>query len=253
MFRQYTMSDIDAWNIYNGRCPNYALDWSDSQNEEHWGVGHDFIVGNKKELATDSSLEDGYQSYLYALREQYKKHISRDIDICCRFEDVLCRWDNEKNSFCLCDGAMELWEAIRFYTPTIFMNGTVSGTNSDDFIKEKAKISNEKIDFCKRMFPDYSSIIIEFDNEMCQVIYNVDVIGVGDVDVGDNNIHNKDYYDKIFIEESWHNVLDCATEFGIYSDIFRSIYKDSNKIIHTCNRETFRSLRKKGVEIFWEI
>jgi hypothetical protein len=248
MFRQYTMSDIDAWNIYNGRCPKYALDWSDCQNEEHWGVGHDFIVGNKKELVIDSSLEDGYQSYLYGLREQYKKYINRDVDICCRFEDVLCRWDDKKNSYCLCDGAMELWEAIRFYTPTIFMYGTFSGTDSNDFIKEKANETNKKIELCKRMFPGYSSIIIEFDIDMCEVIYNFDIIGVGD-----NNIHNKDNYDKIFIEDDFSNVLHVSTEFGIYSDIFHSMYKDCKKIIHTCNRETFRSLRKKEVEIFWEI
>jgi hypothetical protein len=244
MFRQYTMSDIDSWNFYNGRCPNYALSWSDDMNEQYWGVGYDFIVGNKKELVIDSSLEDGYQSYLYALREQYKKNINLNIGICCRFEDVLCRWDSEKDCWVLNDGAMELWEAIRFYSPSILIScgeTCVRGGGSSATLMEN-NIINKKVEFCEKMFPERYSIIIDMEDDVCQVIYN------GGVFTTDKTTDKKSFnIDSIYIEHPCYN--DCV--FGIKNDIVTGAFP--NRIIHTCNRETFRALRMKGVEIFWAV
>jgi hypothetical protein len=47
IYRSYTITcEKDDWNIKNGRCPDYALDWQDCFNEKHWPTGHDFINGN---------------------------------------------------------------------------------------------------------------------------------------------------------------------------------------------------------------
>ena len=48
IYRSYTITcEKDDWNIKNGRCPDYALDWQDCFNEKHWPTGHDFINGNE--------------------------------------------------------------------------------------------------------------------------------------------------------------------------------------------------------------
>jgi hypothetical protein len=44
-YRSYTItSKEDEWNIENGRCPTYALDWG-SFNQKHWPKNHDYING----------------------------------------------------------------------------------------------------------------------------------------------------------------------------------------------------------------
>lgn len=46
IYRSYTPAcDKDHWNILCGRCPDYALDWSNEMNQLHWPAGHDFING----------------------------------------------------------------------------------------------------------------------------------------------------------------------------------------------------------------
>lgn len=46
VYRSYTPAcDKDHWNILCGRCPDYALDWSDEMNQRHWPAGHDFVNG----------------------------------------------------------------------------------------------------------------------------------------------------------------------------------------------------------------
>jgi len=48
IYRSYTEScEKDNWNIRCGRCPDYALDWGDNFNQQHWPIGHDFINGYK--------------------------------------------------------------------------------------------------------------------------------------------------------------------------------------------------------------
>lgn len=48
VYRSYTPAcKKDDWNIRCGRCPDYAVDWSDEMNQRHWPPGHDFINGYK--------------------------------------------------------------------------------------------------------------------------------------------------------------------------------------------------------------
>ena len=245
IFRQYTMSDIDSWNFYNGRCPNYALEWSDCTNEEYWGKDYDYIVGNKKELTTEG-LEDGYSSYLHGMKEQYKKYVNKNMDICCRFEDVLCRWDGDAGVV-FTSGGVELWEAIRNYSPCILIScgetcvrGSKQQENWDG--QGEADIIRKKIEFCEKMFPEHSSILLDMDEDVCQVLFNENV--------DESVIKMKDVRNgkRVMIE---HPVFHDAT-YGVYNSVVRDTYK-KDTILYLNNRETFRALRMKGVEIFWAV
>ena len=53
LIKTYTIiTPIDEFNIVNGKCPNYALNWGIQRNLRYWSTGHDFINGkynSKKE------------------------------------------------------------------------------------------------------------------------------------------------------------------------------------------------------------
>ena len=44
--REYTITcSNDELNINKGRCPDYALEWSDEQNKLHWPDSHNYLKG----------------------------------------------------------------------------------------------------------------------------------------------------------------------------------------------------------------
>jgi len=46
LIKTYTInSPIDEFNIIQGKCPNYALNWGVKRNLAYWSLGHDFING----------------------------------------------------------------------------------------------------------------------------------------------------------------------------------------------------------------
>ena len=46
LIKTYTInSPIDEFNIIQGKCPNYALNWGVKRNLAYWSTGHDFING----------------------------------------------------------------------------------------------------------------------------------------------------------------------------------------------------------------
>ena len=46
LIKTYTINNpIDEYNIINGKCPNYALNWGIKRNLSYWSDGHDFING----------------------------------------------------------------------------------------------------------------------------------------------------------------------------------------------------------------
>ena len=61
LLRTYTIScPMDEYNILNGKCPNYALNWGIKRNLDYWVEGHDFISGK------------------YNLNKDYKKGFTLD-------------------------------------------------------------------------------------------------------------------------------------------------------------------------------
>lgn len=66
--RQYTLASLkDHWNIENGRCPDYALDWGYDMNCKHWPPGHDFINGFPGSIPRDEFNKNDH------LREQAER------------------------------------------------------------------------------------------------------------------------------------------------------------------------------------
>lgn len=55
--RQYTISNLhDSDNIKNDRCPEYALNWDHGSNIHHWRPGHDYFLGNGKDITDNQEL-----------------------------------------------------------------------------------------------------------------------------------------------------------------------------------------------------
>lgn len=58
MNRSYTItSHIDNYNIESGRCPDYALTWSMSENSVYWKPSHNFYLGNKEYKSNNECFE----------------------------------------------------------------------------------------------------------------------------------------------------------------------------------------------------
>jgi hypothetical protein len=55
--RQYSISTSnDSENIKNARCPEYALNWNHFNNQHHWSYGHDYFLGNGKDITDNIQL-----------------------------------------------------------------------------------------------------------------------------------------------------------------------------------------------------
>jgi 5'(3')-deoxyribonucleotidase len=55
--RQYSIAtEFDSKNIENQRCPEYALNWDHEQNRHHWEPGHDYFLGNGKNITDNLEL-----------------------------------------------------------------------------------------------------------------------------------------------------------------------------------------------------
>lgn len=169
--RSYSLtSDLDDAHTSNGRCPNYALTWHQLDNSKHWPEGHDFYIGNGK------NITDGTQHLREILSEKLiagkiTKHI-----VFCDLDGVLADFaQGVKNKFKknideikpnIMWGVInksetffdtlpwmpkgkELWEQIRKYHP-IILTGVPPGSST---------ASEQKIRWCQReLGPDIQVI-----------------------------------------------------------------------------------------------
>jgi len=80
LLRTYTIiSPNDEYNILNGKCPNYALNWGIKRNLDYWVEGHDFINGIynlNKDYKRGVTLDE-YERIRYEKME-YEKNISQE-------------------------------------------------------------------------------------------------------------------------------------------------------------------------------
>jgi len=104
LVRTYTlMCPNDEFNILNGKCPNYALNWGVKRNLDYWVEGHDFISGkynltkeykngvtvdeyerirnekNKFEKLISKNTRDIFKRKRENLKEEMKYYLSSDI------------------------------------------------------------------------------------------------------------------------------------------------------------------------------
>ena len=155
MYRQYSITNNeDIVNILNGRCPDYALDWNET-NLFHWPNGHDYYLGNKSNETISSNME---------LREilserLMKKKITNKL-IFCNLDGILAnvkkikKYQYEFKILTWTERGEELWNKIKDLNPIILLNDKSKykwcKKNLGKDIKMLYCSSREKEKFCLR-------------------------------------------------------------------------------------------------------
>lgn len=149
IYRNYTITNQDDdQHIANGRCPNYALTWS--ENRLHWPAGHDYFIGNGSEII------DGTKELREILSQRLANGFSTKHIIFCDLDGVLADFEQgvrnkfKKNVNELTQGWMwcvinkshdffetlpwmpkgkELWSRIKQYNP-IILTGVPRGSST---------------------------------------------------------------------------------------------------------------------------
>lgn len=169
--RSYSLAHKgDEEHVMNGRCPNYALTWSVSENRHHWSADHDYFIGN------GSEINDGTKELREALSLRLESGVSSKYIIFCDLDGVLADFEEGvRNKFkknveeikpSLMWGVInksktffetlpwmpkgrELWAQIKQYNP-IILTGVPPGS---------ATASEQKIRWCQReLGPDIQVI-----------------------------------------------------------------------------------------------
>ncbi len=138
--RQYSISTHDdSDNVKNERCPEYALNWDHISNQHHWQPGHDYFLGNGKNITDNLELRQILSEKL-ARGTLPSKIIFCDLDgVLADFEQGVVNrfkkrpdqlkpavmWGviNKSNTFFdtlpWMPRGRELWEGIKQYDPII--------------------------------------------------------------------------------------------------------------------------------------
>lgn len=138
--RQYSISTLDdSDNVKNERCPEYALNWDHNSNQYHWKLGHDYFLGNGKNITDNLELRQILSEKL-ARGKLPSKIIFCDLDgVLADFvQGVINRFNkrpeqlqpavmwgviNKSNTFFeslpWMPRGRELWEQIKQYDPII--------------------------------------------------------------------------------------------------------------------------------------
>jgi 5'(3')-deoxyribonucleotidase len=168
-YRNYSITnDNDEHHISNGRCPNYALSWS--ENRLYWSAGHDYFIGNGSEII------DGTKELREILSERLAKGISTKNIIFCDLDGVLAdfeqgvvnklnkipdelapRWMwsviNKSNNFFetlpWMPKGKELWSQIEKYNP-IILTGVPLGSST---------AATQKINWCRKELGPHIQVI----------------------------------------------------------------------------------------------
>ena len=162
-YRNYSItSENDYEHTMNGRAPHYALNWSHNDHKKHWPEGHDYFMGNGKNI-NDGTIH---------LREILSNKLTTGIEcskyiVFCDLDGVLADFEQgvknkfKKNIDEIKPGVMwgvinksntffetlpwmpkgrELWEQIKQYHP-IILTGVPHGS---------ATAVEQKIRWCQR-------------------------------------------------------------------------------------------------------
>jgi 5'(3')-deoxyribonucleotidase len=138
--RQYSISTLDdSDNVKNERCLEYAVNWDHSSNQHHWRTGHDYFLGNGKNITDNLELRQILSEKL-ARGSLPSKIIFCDLDgVLADFEQgvvnrfkkrpdhlqpgVMWGGINKSNTFFetlpWMPRGRELWEQIKQYDPII--------------------------------------------------------------------------------------------------------------------------------------
>jgi hypothetical protein len=94
-YRSYSIAHKnDEEHIKNGRCPSYALVWQQSENTPHWPKGHDYYLGNGK------NIDDGTIHLREVLSQRLEEGFNNKYVIFCDLDGVLADFEQGvKNKF----------------------------------------------------------------------------------------------------------------------------------------------------------
>ena len=154
--REYTITcSSDDKNVNIGRCPDYALEWSDEQNKLHWPDNHNYLKGessptNSSGLSsptnssgqtspTNTSLETLLLLQEYNNNKKNKKRntyykLFRKVEnkmfekkdeetiVFCSLEVLVCNIDDNLTDLNLSKSGKELWKVIKKIKPFIVVN-----------------------------------------------------------------------------------------------------------------------------------
>lgn len=86
LMKTYTIHcPIDEFNIINGKCPNYALNWGIKRNLRYWSEGHDFINGkynlNKEYIYPKNGVTVDEYERIRNEKIKYEKNIHKNIRV----------------------------------------------------------------------------------------------------------------------------------------------------------------------------
>jgi hypothetical protein len=85
-YRQYSITtNKDIENINNGRCPDYALLWNNNLNVKHWPKGHDYFIGNGKDINNNELRK--------ILSEKLKRGTLKNKILFCDLDGVLANFE----------------------------------------------------------------------------------------------------------------------------------------------------------------
>jgi len=161
IFRNYTISsDDDNNHLINGRCPNYSLTWTNSQQEKYWNGSHDYFIGN------GMKMDDKTCEIRKILSNRLKNNInSKYIIFCNLYVFIDINKDNTKIITWSYNGK-KLWEQINKYNPIIFIDNSQNDIVLNWFKAEIGNniqiinISNDIVDYCL-----YEFVLIDINNE----------------------------------------------------------------------------------------
>ena len=161
--REYTITcSSDDKNVDIGRCPDYALEWSDEQNKLHWPDNHNYLQGlssptNSSGLSsptsglpsptnssgqtspTNTSLETLLLLQEYNNNKKNKKRntyykLFRKVEnkmfekkdeeriVFCSLEVLVCNIDDDLTDLNLSKSGKELWKVINKIKPFIVVD-----------------------------------------------------------------------------------------------------------------------------------
>jgi len=139
ILRQYSVSnDNDFDNIENDRCPEYAVSWGHKSNQNYWHPGHDYFLGNGKNITDNLVIRK-------ILSEKLTRGTLHNKILFCDLDGVLANFDksviNKSNTFFetlpWMPRGRELWEEIKKYDPIILTCISESKSSLADEQKRK--------------------------------------------------------------------------------------------------------------------
>jgi len=143
--KEYTVTnEKDIKDIENGRCPDYALYWTEETNKQYWPEGHNYYKGFEEEEQKEEQKEEPKEDLntYYKLWRQIEIRIAEKKALgapktllFCSLNLLVCDIDDDPIKLNLSKYGRQLWEVIKQLFPFIVI--------------DKKHYTKEKKEWCK--------------------------------------------------------------------------------------------------------